>query len=372
MPRDASEPHPVIGVSGAFLLAPITGVQRFAYQLLLGLLEERPDLTVRVYVPPLPPEKQPLVHRLRTAGAAVVVAPRWAANKQVFEQLAFPRLAARDGAALLVHLNNNVSFLARRPQVCFVYDAAPVRLPETYRWAYRAKFRLVLTAARRRKVTVATLSEFSRAELASVGVGVTAVIPAGAGSPMLIEAAIAPKESVASTALESLPDRPFALMLGSADPRKRVQEVVDAWPAVYRALGLPLVVVQGTAPTHRAATGHDNEETGVIRLHGRISDADLAVIARDSAMAIFASCYEGGALAAQEILALGTPVLASDIPTFRELLAAPVQFFSGLDQLAPACAQLLGQPRPAAMSADDAHAAWKSSARLFAEQLLRG
>ena len=363
----------MIGVSGAFLLAPMTGVQRFAYQLLLGLLAERPDLAVRVYVPPLPAEKLPLVEELSHAGAEVVTAPKWAANKQVFEQLALPRLAARDRVSQLVHLNNNVCMVTRRPQVCFLYDVATVRLPDTYRRAYRAKFRFVLAAVRRRQASVATLSEFSRRELESVGVRVAAVIPAGEGSPMVIEAAARPSENAGVPAVgDSLPDGPFALILGSADPRKRVQDVVDAWPAVYRTLGLQLVVVQGAAPTHRATTEHDDAaEVGVSRLHGRISDGDLAAVARQSSMAVFASCYEGGALAAQEILALGTPVLASDIPTFRELLAAPVEFFAGLGQLTSACAAMLERNRPTAMSADEARASWRLSAKLFADQLLQ-
>ena len=108
----------MIGVNGAFLSAPVTGVQRFAYQLLLGLLEARPDLTIRVYVLPLAPEKQPLLDQLRTAGAAIVVGPQWARSKQIFEQLALPLLARADGVACLVQLNNNVSFLRRQRQVC--------------------------------------------------------------------------------------------------------------------------------------------------------------------------------------------------------------------------------------------------------------
>jgi glycosyltransferase involved in cell wall biosynthesis len=354
----------VIGVNGAFLAAPVTGVQRFALQLLLGLLEARPDLKIRVYVPPLPDSKQPLLDQLRSAGAEVVNGPSWTANKQVFEQLGLPLLARADRVSCLLHLNNNVSLLRRRPQVCFVYDLAPLRLPDTYRRAYRLKFRATLAGIKRRRPTVVTLSEFSRRELESVGVSVAAVITGAVGSPMLLEAASA----------ESPPpdiEGAYAVVLGSADPRKRVEEVIAAWPPVFATLGLRLAVVQGVAPTHRAVGAAPIAEPGVTRLSGRISDADLVRLMRGAQLAIFASSYEGGALAAEEVLALGTPVVASDIPTFRELLRSPVAFFGDLSELSDCCTQVLAAERPAVQSLEQVRAAWRTRGASLAEVVTR-
>jgi glycosyltransferase involved in cell wall biosynthesis len=359
----------VIGVNGAFLAAPVTGVQRFAFQLLLGLLEARPEVPVRVYVPPLvslkhSESKQPLLNQLRGAGAEVVMGPSWTRNKQVFEQLGLPLLARRDRVACLLHLNNNVSLLRRSPQVCFIYDLAPLRLPDTYRRAYRLKFQATIAGLRRRRPTVLTLSEFSRDELESVGVRVAAVIRGAVGSPMLLEAS------------SSGPDSPgiegdYAVVLGSADPRKRVEEVIAAWPPVFAALGLQLAVVQGVAPTHRAAEDAASAEPGVIRLRGRISDADLVRLMRGAKLAIFASSYEGGALAAEEVLALGTPVVASNIPTFRELLEPPVAFFDDLSQLSERCTQVLAAARPKAQTLEQVRDAWRTAGAALAAIVTR-
>jgi glycosyltransferase involved in cell wall biosynthesis len=354
----------VIGVNGAFLAAPVTGVQRFAFQLLLGLLEARPEQPVRVYVPPLPESKVPLLNQLRSAGAEVVIGPSWSRNKQVFEQLGLPLLARRDRVSCLLHLNNNVSLLRRGPQVCFVHDIAPLRLPDTYRFAYRLKFRATLAGIRRRRPTVLTVSAFSRRELESVGVRVAAVIRVAVGSPMLLEAS-----SAARTAPEIRGD--YALVLGSADPRKRVEEVIAAWPPVFAALGLQLAVVQGVAPTHRAAEAQPAVEPGVVRLHGRVSDGDLVQLMRGARLAIFASSYEGGALAAEEVLALGTPVVASDIPTFRELLEPPVAFFGSLSELSGCCAQALAAARPSVQTLEQVRNAWRRAGAELAEVVSR-
>jgi glycosyltransferase involved in cell wall biosynthesis len=260
----------------------------------------------------------------------------------------------------LVHLNNNVSILRRRPQICFVYDIASMWLPRTYRLAYRLKFRATIAAIKRRKPTVVTLSQFSRGELESVGVTVSAVEPGGFGSPMLLEA-----EALDSAEAAATVEGPFALVFGSADPRKRVEEVIAAWPAVHASLGLKLLVVQGIAPTHSPAAGEQAVRQGIVRLSGRISDASLVQLMRQAKLVIFGSQYEGGALAAQEVLALGTPVVASDIPTFRELLAPPVAFFRDFADLDEVCAQALAAPVPPIQTLEHVRDSWRAAGAAF-------
>jgi glycosyltransferase involved in cell wall biosynthesis len=357
----------MIGVNGAFLVAPITGVQRFAFQLLIGLLEARPDLKFRVYVPPLAFSKTPLLDQLRVAGAEIVIGPRWARSKQVFEQIGLPRMAFRDRVSCLVHLNNNVSLLRRGRQVCFVYDLAPIRLPDTYRLAYRLKFRATIAAVRRRKPAIVTLSEFSRRELESVGVAVCGVVRAGIGSPMLAKASQAPEAGPIS-----VPDGRYALVFGSADPRKRVDEVIAAWAPVFAELGLKLLVVQGIAPTHRQDAAGEPSRQGVQRLQGRISDSELVGLVRSAQCAIFASQYEGGALAAEEVLALGTPVVASDIATFRELLAPTVTFFDDFADLPARCAHVLAGDRPAALTLEQTSDSWRLAGSALADVIAGG
>lgn len=344
----------------------MTGVQRYAYQLLIGLLQAAPDMRFRVYTLPSQRLEEALIIELRQAGAEVISGPAWARNKQVFEQVALPRMASRDGAFRLLHLSNSLSVASRVRQICFLYDLAPIRLPDTYRLAYRAKFGTVLQAARLRKPQVATLSEFSRRELESQHVAVSVVVAAGEGSPMLARLALGADGVEVVPDLELLPDR-FALVLGSSDPRKRVAEVIASWGPVHERLGLSLVVVEGASALHRRAQAGD-DPPGVLRLAGRVSDRGLVSLARRSSLAIFASRYEGGALAAQELLALGTPVVASDIPTFRELLPIRVPFFSDPADLGDRCAQALDNSRPVALTCDEAAASWRVAANQLLDQ----
>jgi phosphatidylinositol alpha-mannosyltransferase len=125
--------------------------------------------------------------------------------------------------------------------------------------------------------------------------------------------------------------------------------------------------VQGVAPTHRAAGTTPSPSAGVIRLSGRVSDADLVGLIRGARLAVFASRYEGGALAAEEVVALGTPVVASDIPTFRELLSPPVELFGAFDELGGCCRRVLEAERPAASTLIQTRESWAGAGAAFGE-----
>ena len=349
---------PVIAVNGSFLTADVTGVQRFAFQLLIGLLEAAPQLSVRVYVPAQPLPRPAMLQELKDAGADVVIAPAWARNKQVFEQVALPWMAAGHGVDCLVHLSNSMSIACRVRQICFLYDLSPVRFAHTFKPTYRAKFRAVLLAAKHHKAAIATLSAFSRTELESVGLEDITVVPAGLGSPMLLGSMAETNDERRTR--EDVPDT-FALILGSSDPRKRVAQVVQSWDDVYCRLGLPLVVVEGASRLQRSPPAIERSP-GIIRLAGHVSDHDLVCLIRRSAVAVFASAYEGGALAAQEVLALGTPVVAADIPAFRELLPPGVPFFRDMSELGTLCTRAVTSPRPAQMTLQQSRMAWREAA----------
>ena len=282
-------------------------------------------------MPPLAPEKQPLLDQLRTVGAAIVVGPQWARSKQIFEQLALPLLARSDGVACLVQLNNNVCFLRRKRQVCFVYDVAPLRIPETYRRAYRLKFRATLAGIKRRRPAVVTLSEFSRRELESVGVAVSAVVPGGLGSPMLLQASDATLE-VPQLEVPQL-DGPYAVVFGSADPRKPGRGRDRRLATHLRDAGTDTRGRAGGRPNPSRSRDHaitlsgcdPAERPGQRCRPGRSHSWSTAHRLRQPLRGWCAGRRRGGRI--------GHPVVASDIPTFRELLSPPVELFGAFDEL---------------------------------------
>ncbi len=105
--------------------------------------------------------------------------------------------------------------------------------------------------------------------------------------------------------------RPYVLVVGRDEPRKALRAAVAAWGSALRASGVGLVVAgaPGFAPDG-------------VTSPGAVADDDLAALYAGARRTIVPSRYEGFALPIVESLAAGTPVLASDLPAHRELLAA--------------------------------------------------
>ena len=108
----------------------------------------------------------------------------------------------------------------------------------------------------------------------------------------------------------------FILAVGSLDPRKNLERLVEAHmtlPARVRA-SHPLVIVGGRNP----ATGEVSlPEVPDIRLLGRISDQELATLYATSSLVAFPTLDEGFGLPAVEALAAGASLLVSDIPVMH-------------------------------------------------------
>jgi len=115
---------------------------------------------------------------------------------------------------------------------------------------------------------------------------------------------------------EGVTTEPFALMLGNVSARKRQVEVLEA-----AAGRLPFVVAGGFEGTEGERLGWlaAVERHGAVWL-GEVGDqlAVRALEAAATALVLF-SAAEGQSLALLECLAVGTPVVISDIPSHREL-----------------------------------------------------
>ena len=131
--------------------------------------------------------------------------------------------------------------------------------------------------------------------------------------------------------------------LGHPDPHRRVTELVEA------PRELPLVLVG-------AAGQWAHELPGVI-LTGDVDDDELAALYTGAHALVLPSEDEGFGLPAVEALACGTPVVASDGPSLREVLDGRATFvdagdFAGI--VAAAQAAQRPAPAPPAWTWDDA------------------
>lgn len=119
------------------------------------------------------------------------------------------------------------------------------------------------------------------------------------------------------------------LTVGGIEPRKGSRELVEALALVRERLDRPpvLVVVGGHSfQDHRPYRQEVLERAGQlsltehIKLVGTVSDDELVAWYHAADAFVFPSVTEGFGLVVLEALAAGLPVVASDIPVFREFL----------------------------------------------------
>jgi glycosyltransferase involved in cell wall biosynthesis len=167
----------------------------------------------------------------------------------------------------------------------------------------------------------------------------------------------------------------FILFVGTLEPRKNLYTLVRAFEEIIRSVSRPpqLVIAGGEGWLMDELTSFaDPSRLGNrLRLTGYLPDEDLRALYSSCIAFVFPSIYEGFGLPPLEAMACGAPVIASDIPVFRETLGKSAQLVDTqkISELATAIVHLLtneGQCRHLA-SAGQAHAqqfSWHRTARL--------
>ena len=120
--------------------------------------------------------------------------------------------------------------------------------------------------------------------------------------------------------------RPVFVALGTIEPRKNHALLLDVWEALRAEMPadrLPTLVIAGSR-------GWENETvfkrldalppgSGVLERPG-LSDAAVSALLDKSAALLFPSLAEGYGLPPIEAAALGTPVICTNLPVYREIL----------------------------------------------------
>jgi glycosyltransferase involved in cell wall biosynthesis len=271
---------PVVLNGRAGARSRITGVERWAVEVIPRLLALRPDRYVSLTPPP------GFAHR---AG-------------QAWEQLALPAKAARLRAAL-VWSPANLAPLSWPRNVVVVHDAAVLRDPAGFSRAYRAWHGRFGLACARRALRVITVSQFSRDELVSLAgldPGRLVVIPGG------VDGRFRPDADARGVAASYGLERPYVLTVGTDDARKNLGVLARA-ASRLREDGVDLVWA-GAAQGHIAGA---RSLDGLRRL-GYVSDEDLPGLYAGARAFVLPSRYEGFGLTCVEAMASGTPVVAAD------------------------------------------------------------
>ncbi len=283
-----------------------------------GILYELPQVSQDAIVAAGPDLDAPAGLRLRRVPGA---GTRF--GRLLYQRLLLPADVARLGAGAtpvdrVLLLDSYVPLV--RPQrrlryAALVHDTLPLTHPSFWPRPNQLVKRSAFAALRRARPVLFTSSDFNAREIERL-LGVSArVVQFGCGQLLDAEA-----DDAAAAALPE--QQSYVISVGAIEARKDTLSLIDAFELATQSLAgdLRLLIVGSGSGAYRDAVGQRVARSPcsdhIEFLHTQSREATLRLVAGARAL-IYPSLAEGFGLPILEALALGTPVVASDIPAIR-------------------------------------------------------
>lgn len=308
-------------INGRFLSQELTGVQRFARELVRELRRERPDL--RVLAPP---------------DAQAELCEEFAAKRvgrhvgQLWEQVDLPRYLARQGSPLLLNLGNTAPLLWRR-SVVTLHDVTYVRFPGSYSRRFLWWYGFLVPRILRRGAHVITVSEFSKKEIVDlyrIPAAKITVVPNAVRMPPQGEARHPRRDG-----------KPYFLAVSSPVLHKNFAAMIEAYLTLPFRRDVDMKIVGSAAAAMKQA---ERTPGAGVDFLGRVDDEALTRLYRGAIAFVFPSLYEGFGLPPLEAQANGCPVISSDAASMPEVLRDSARYFDAgkLSEIAAAMSEIYG------------------------------
>ncbi|MGC9217664.1 glycosyltransferase family 4 protein [Acidithiobacillus sp.] len=290
----AANRRPRYWVNTRILSYPVTGVQRYLFELLQRMPSDQ-------------------LHQ---------IAPCYSisgARAHIWEQTVLP-LQTRGH---LLWSPSNTGPLAVSRQVVTVHDVTPMDHPEWLNPRFAAWYRFLTPKLVRRVARVITDSEFTKSRLletTSVAADKVIVVPLGVGARFVPQ----DREQVESSIHKlGLPTNHYVLSLGSLEPRKNLGRLLRAWEVIYHRLPEDVWLVVSGAKG-KSLVFQDVPELEALPprvfLTGHVPDKLLPFLYAGAMAFAYPSVYEGFGLPPLEAMASGTPTLVGNRASLPEVV----------------------------------------------------
>ena len=209
----------------------------------------------------------------------------------------------RRGVELFHGTDFAVPYVARRPAVMTLHDLSPWM---DRRWQPKSRVRARtprLLRAGLAHMVITPSHAVRRQAIAHFGLAADRVVAV----PLAAADWVRPRGAVAE-------GRPYFLFVGTLEPRKGIEALIEAWRAVRARCDVDLWIAGRVRGDFEAP----REEPG-LRLLGAAPDAELPRLYSGALAFVYPSAYEGFGLPVLEAMQCGTPVITSDDPAIMEV-----------------------------------------------------
>ncbi len=325
-------PTPRIGIDVTSALTQGGGIGRYTRELVQALTEISPNYTFRLFsakVPASLPVSNPLPTGEHIVYCPAPIGERWLYRLWHRLQLPLP-VQLITGRLDLFHSPDFVlPPLAKGiPSLLTVHDLSFIHYPETFPEALVRYLNTVVPRSVARASHILADSQATKADLHNiwhVPQDKVTVLYSGVHERFRV---IDDAHRIGTLRKKyDLGDVPFILSVGTVQPRKNYQMLIQAFKPVAERFPHHLYIAGGKGWLYDDMLAEIERQglNGRVRFLGFIDDADLPTLYNAATLFAMPSLYEGFGLPLLEAMACGVPVLTSNVSSLPEVVG------SGLD-----------------------------------------
>jgi glycosyltransferase involved in cell wall biosynthesis len=293
----------------AAIVKPNLGGLRTYIRSLVAALDGRDDLELVV----LTSRPEEFADAPRATVVSVPTATQGFVARSLWREANLRRLVHRHGAdVVLVPYPEMTARPLPVPSAIVVHDVRAVVAPRYDTRGRRLRFMTALGPACHSATRVVCVSHFTHMSLdACVRIDTSRVVVIGEAASHHV---------VAAGAKPPIGEAPYVLYVGSLMPHKNVDTLVRAF--AREGLDVELRLAGPATTTERERLESVAHRVGAqrrVRHLGWLDDAELARWYAGARAVVIPSLHEGFGLPVLEAMQFGVPVVASDIPAFREI-----------------------------------------------------
>ena len=323
----------IVAIDATPLLVRSAGVKNYLYYWIEHLQRQAGRATIRT-LPPLD-SPGPLEHEASVAGRLRTVAGLGALALSNHTPL--PVLEWLTARADVFHASTLIAHPPRRPRLtATIHDMTTWLMPDLHPAANRRAERTFAELLRRadRLIAVSQSTRDDAVRVLGLAPDKITVIHSGIADAFF---SAKPGDVCRRYQLE----RPFVLSLGTIEPRKNIDAVLDAFAALPESLRAEFELV--VAGPKGWASAKTMERLKSVRYLGYIPETDLAPLTAAAAVFVYPSLYEGFGFPVAQAMAAGVPVITSNVASLPEITGGAAVLIDprSLAELRDALARLL-------------------------------